>query len=299
MFNVLSLVLLSFIVLIFYGGSKLLGWVYSDNILSHIPEYAELKTKNEEAKQQLEVLKAAGGKSSRELVKSVKVAAAKTGEIAILKEKLESVVGDLDAARAIQDESTETIKRLNKAITYSFMFKDNMLVKHMDALRDNLTLAITHAIAYAKKPACELAKSELPNLINSLDLLYKSDPGKLDAYCASDAKATWSPIRKEVEMYYMNMCPPGDEMCSHVPALSIPPNHTHRITKILDKFEILISYVVSNYFCSSEKKFKIDEFKKFISDVVLGVCGSDETTARVLGGVSDYLIRKPLSYLPG
>jgi len=68
------------------------------------------------------------------------------------------------------------------------------------------------------------------------------------------------------------------------------------LVNIFDDLESTISYVLQNKFCSKNLTFRVDEFEKFMTDFINGLCESDDWK-KVTGKQLDYILNKPATYL--
>lgn len=276
------------ILLLFIGGTSIMGSLFESVVLNRIPEYVALSAAVKKAETLLEELNSAAGGGNVQAKLADAVLA--TATVADLKAKLAARDTELAGVVSLQAQSTETIAKLNKAITYTFNFDDTTLVGHLDNLRDSMV----NIIEDNRKDICVALKAVVPMILSPLTEVNQL---QVNSLCTS---TTQRRIRTQMEanMLTTQSCTvTGEIMSCSTTNIYDPVTHA-KLVAMLDKFETLISYAIAKKFCVNGVTFDMQAFKNFVITTVDGLCDTGTPEVRETArNLVNYLVKKPATYL--
>lgn len=193
-----------------------------------------------------------------------------TGVIATLKDQLKKSTGDAKECSKLQAAATKNMKETNDLLITEFVLEDKQLARRLQATRDSLLTLLTTS----KDLVCANKGMSLMMLAQSAEMMRKRSE-QTNRLCDSKASA-------EALVMTKTMLPEGPLQ--------------DRLVNVFDNLESTISYVLQNKFCSKDLTFRVDEFEKFVTKFINGLCESDDWK-KVTGKQLDYILNKPATYL--
>lgn len=310
--------------------------IYFENyVLMNIPEYkilTETLARNEKdlsnLKAHMEKIKKLGGTEAElirnnELILNLKRRALARGAairrnsvlIVELRRRLRIIGPRERHFRKLHADATRQLKELNDTMIKSFVFKDAILAKKLQGARDTLLIVLSKS----KDILCSALKDGFLISLEELVTSMKGDVERTNTLCdmSSDGvlrrgltelknrefsqncgrgSSGWRLTRNATTQGIYIRAPscfnPSNGVYSHNVYGSVQPD----LEQLFGNIEDLITYVITDKFCDEDLKFKIDEFEKFVKNMLNGLCESDDWK-KVTGKQLDYLLQKPATYL--
>jgi hypothetical protein len=310
--------------------------VYFDKyVLMNIPEYRRLSDVLDTSKKSLDEAKTTIAKYKGELDKLSKLGGTEaemlasgrkkielekriesykrelkqfTGVVATLKNQLKESTGDAKECSKLQAAATMRMKETNDLLITEFVLDDKPLARRLQATRDSLLTLLTTS----KDLVCANKGMALVMLAQGADKMRKRS-NETNRLCDFKTSAEESPginrARRGIrnELFNQKACKKHvfrtNEHGSRVGTCSeygLTPRDfgplRHNLVSVFDDLESTISYVLQNKFCSKDLTFRVDEFEKFVSKFINGLCESEDWK-KVTGKQLDYILNKPATYL--
>jgi chromosome segregation ATPase len=196
-----------------------------------------------------------------------------TGLVANLKDQLKKSTGDAEECSKLQAAATKRMKELNDLLISEFVLDDKDLARRLQATRDSLL----GLLSTSKNIVCSYKGMALVMLKRSASTM-RNRQEKTNTVC-DRSSAEYSHV--------INNTKDSIRKSSYI---------QDDLVKVFEDVEGTISYVLQNKFCSKDLTFRVDEFEKFVSNFINGLCESDDWK-KVTGKQLDYILNKPATYL--
>jgi len=232
-----------------------------------------------------------------------------TGVVATLKNQLKESTGDANECSKLQTAATKRMKELNDLLITEFVLEDKTLARRLQATRDSLLTLLTTS----KDLLCENKSMAINMLAQGADTMRKHRE-ETNRLCDFKTPAEDSPginrliryprdivfTQKVCKKYNYQTDIYGNkaQVCQiwGQETRDFKPQIQRSLINLFDDIESTISYVLQNKFCSKDLTFRVDEFEKFVSKLINGLCESNDWK-KVTGKQLDYILNKPATYL--